>query len=80
MERFDAFAQASIAEFLNLVNGLFAVNCSHEGVEMDLLPSFTEQNVGFGGIWRSCAFRGHERGSLYPLRRSGNAEEPVAQA
>jgi hypothetical protein len=49
LERFDEFAQASIAEFFNLVNGLFAVNCSHEGVEMDLLPPLIERNVGFGG-------------------------------
>lgn len=49
IKHFDEFAQASVTEFLNLVNGLFAVNCSHEGMDIDLLPPFIERDIGFGG-------------------------------
>lgn len=35
---FDEMAEAATGEFLNLVNGLFTVNCSDEGVELDMLP------------------------------------------
>ncbi len=35
---FDDMAEAATGEFLNLVNGLFTVNCSDEGIELDMLP------------------------------------------
>jgi hypothetical protein len=38
IEGFDEMAEAATGEFLNLVNGLFTVNCSDEGIELDMLP------------------------------------------
>lgn len=35
---FDEMARASIGEFLNLINGLFTVNCSDSGIELDMSP------------------------------------------
>lgn len=44
---FDDMAEASVGEFLNVCNGLFTVNCSDKGVELDLLPpeQATENNL-----------------------------------
>jgi CheY-specific phosphatase CheX len=43
---FDEYVQASLEDFLNLHNGLFAVNMSNEySVELDLAPPFVEQNT-----------------------------------
>ncbi|MBQ7835187.1 MAG: chemotaxis protein CheX [Ruminiclostridium sp.] len=42
----DEFAEACVGEFLNLQNGLFAVNISNtEGIELDLTPQVSEKNV-----------------------------------
>ncbi len=35
---FDETAEAAVGEFLNLVNGLFTVNCSDIGIELDMSP------------------------------------------
>lgn len=35
---FDELCQAAVGEFLNLVNGLFTVNCSDSGIELDMSP------------------------------------------
>lgn len=41
---FDEYVQASMEDFLNLHNGLFAVNMSNEySVELDLAPPYVEQ-------------------------------------
>ena len=42
LERIDELALDSVAEFLNVTNGIFAVNMSDMGLELDLLP----QRVG----------------------------------
>ena len=42
LEKIDELALDSIAEFLNVTNGIFAVNMSDLGLELDLLP----QRVG----------------------------------
>ena len=38
IDSFDEMASAAVGEFLNLANGLFTVNCSDEGTELDMLP------------------------------------------
>ena len=35
---FDEMAREAVGEFLNVSNGLFTVNCSDKGIELDLLP------------------------------------------
>lgn len=35
---YDEMARAAVEEFLNISNGLFTVNCSDRGIELDLLP------------------------------------------
>lgn len=56
----DEFAEACAGEFLNLQNGLFAVNVSNlEGVELDLTPQVSEKDVTLNiddGIKVSLAF------------------------
>ncbi|MBQ8612818.1 MAG: chemotaxis protein CheX [Ruminiclostridium sp.] len=56
----DEFAEACTGEFLNLQNGLFAVNVSNlEGVELDLTPQVSEKDVTLNiddGISVSLAF------------------------
>lgn len=37
-------------EFLNLANGLFTVNCSDEGIELDMMPQETAPSMGSSGI------------------------------
>jgi len=42
----DEFVEACVGEFLNLQNGLFAVNISNKkGVELDLTPQIAESNT-----------------------------------
>lgn len=38
-------AKDSVAEFLNLINGIFCVNASDKGTELDLKPQSIEQNA-----------------------------------
>ncbi|MBL3593863.1 MAG: hypothetical protein JMJ93_10235 [Synergistaceae bacterium] len=38
LDGFDELAQASVGEFLNLVNGLFSVNCSDRTLDLDMAP------------------------------------------
>lgn len=40
----DELAQASVGEFLNLHNGIFLVNMSNNGVELEMNPQQVEQN------------------------------------
>lgn len=45
-EEVDEFVEACVGEFLNLQNGLFAVNISNKkGIELDLTPQVAEQNA-----------------------------------
>lgn len=41
----DAFAKDSIGEFLNLHNGLFTVNMSNRGIELDLTVQSNQENT-----------------------------------
>lgn len=56
----DEFAEACAGEFLNLQNGLFAVNVSNaQGIELDLTPQVSEKDVTLNiddGIKVSLAF------------------------
>ncbi|MGG0717118.1 hypothetical protein ABE096_05870 [Robertmurraya massiliosenegalensis] len=40
----DELAEASVSEFLNLHNGIYLVNMSNEGVELNMLPQSVLQN------------------------------------
>lgn len=45
-EEVDEFVEACVGEFLNLQNGLFAVNMSNKkNIELDLTPQFAESNA-----------------------------------
>ena len=56
----DEFAEACVGEFLNLQNGLYAVNISNaRSIELDLTPQTAEKNVSVsidGGICVNLAF------------------------
>ena len=56
----DEFAESCAGEFLNLQNGLFAVNVSNtKGAELDLTPQVSEKDVTLNmddGIQVSLAF------------------------
>lgn len=41
----DEYAQASLAEFLNLHNGIFLVNMSNNGIELDMKPQVVSSGV-----------------------------------
>lgn len=41
----DELAKASVAEFLNLHNGIFLVNMSNNGTELNMKPQTVEKNV-----------------------------------
>jgi CheY-specific phosphatase CheX len=43
----DELAQASVGEFLNLHNGIFLVNMSNNGVELEMHPQQVEENYTF---------------------------------
>lgn len=43
----DEFAKDSVAEFLNLHNGIFLINLSDKGCELDLQPQTIEPNTNF---------------------------------
>ncbi|MBQ9948895.1 MAG: chemotaxis protein CheX [Oscillospiraceae bacterium] len=48
-EAVDEFVEACVGEFLNLQNGLFAVNLSNtSGIELDLTPQEAETNAAIG--------------------------------
>ena len=40
----DELAQASVGEFLNLHNGIFLVNMSNNGVELEMHPQQVAEN------------------------------------
>ncbi|MDI9370123.1 MAG: hypothetical protein GX181_01145 [Synergistaceae bacterium] len=42
---YDEMAEAGVGEFLNLANGLFTVNCSDEGIELDMHPQEMVERV-----------------------------------
>lgn len=46
IDSYDEMASAAVGEFLNLANGLFTVNCSDEGAELDLLPQESVESIG----------------------------------
>ncbi|MDA8096200.1 MAG: hypothetical protein M0028_01275 [Clostridia bacterium] len=50
----DELAQASVAEFLNLHNGLFLVNMSNNGVELEMKPQLIGQNKTVTGLGTGC--------------------------
>ncbi len=41
----DELAQASVGEFLNLHNGVFLVNMSNNGIELEMTPQFVEREA-----------------------------------
>ena len=41
----DELAQASVSEFLNLHNGIYLVNMSNKGIELDMAPQKVESSV-----------------------------------
>lgn len=43
----DELTQASVGEFLNMNNGIFLVNMSNEGIELDMNPQMIEENKTF---------------------------------
>ncbi|MEG6586232.1 hypothetical protein [Dendrosporobacter sp. 1207_IL3150] len=43
LNEIDELAECSVAEFLNVVNGIFCVNASDQGVDLDLRPQCTTQ-------------------------------------
>ncbi len=45
LEEVDEYAKSSFGEFLNLVNGLFIVNMSNDGVEMELTPQIITNEI-----------------------------------
>lgn len=46
LDSVDELAKDSVAEFLNVTNGIFAVNMSDNSLELDLLPQKTEKYDG----------------------------------
>ena len=51
----DEYTQACVSEFLNLHNGLFAVNISNDtGIELQLEPQSYEENIDAGGLEEAC--------------------------
>ena len=51
----DEYTQACISEFLNLHNGLFAVNVSNDsGIELQLEPQSYEENMDTSGLEEAC--------------------------
>jgi CheY-specific phosphatase CheX len=45
LEEVDELAKASVSEFLNLHNGIFLVNMSNEGTELEMRPQQHKENV-----------------------------------
>lgn len=45
----DELAQASVSEFLNLHNGIYLVNMSNEGIELNMNPQSVGQNMTVDG-------------------------------
>lgn len=45
----DELAKASVSEFLNLHNGIFLVNMSNEGIELNMEPQITDKNRTVSG-------------------------------
>lgn len=50
----DELAQASVAEFLNLQNGLFLVHMSNNGVELEMKPQLVDHNRTMAKLGTSC--------------------------
>lgn len=48
----DEMAEASVGEFLNLHNGIFLVNMSNTGTELELTPQETHNNVMVKNIYK----------------------------
>ena len=45
LEKVDELAKASVSEFLNLHNGIYLVNMSNRGIELNMEPQHVEENV-----------------------------------
>ena len=48
----DEMAEASVGEFLNLHNGIFIVNMSNSGVELELTPQEVYSNLRLENIYK----------------------------
>lgn len=55
----DELAQASVGEFLNLHNGIFLVNMSNNGVELDMNPQTVEKDYIFTGDGKAYVITCH---------------------
>lgn len=55
----DELAQASVGEFLNLHNGIFLVNMSNNGVELDMKPQDVKQDFTIKGSDRAYLISCH---------------------
>lgn len=60
---FDALAQSSISEFLNLHNGIFLVNMSNNGVELEMEPQEIKEQPRLADL---------EKGYVIPIYLSGS--------
>lgn len=49
LEEIDELAKASVCEFLNLHNGIFLVNMSNDGIELNMKPQEIAHNPSIGG-------------------------------
>ncbi|MHC1685905.1 MAG: hypothetical protein AB6733_23745 [Clostridiaceae bacterium] len=49
----DEMAEASVGEFLNLHNGIFMVNMSNEGIELEMNPQEVYSNVKVENVYKA---------------------------
>ncbi len=55
----DELAQASVGEFLNLHNGIFLVNMSNNGVELEMQPQMVAENYTFSNPGKAYVISCH---------------------
>lgn len=55
----DELAQASVGEFLNLHNGIFLVNMSNNGVELEMQPQMVAENHTFSNPGKAYVISCH---------------------
>ncbi len=48
----DEMAEASVGEFLNLHNGIFLVNMSNEGIELEMTPQEVSSNMMIDNVYK----------------------------
>jgi len=48
----DEMVEASVGEFLNLHNGIFLVNMSNEGIELEMTPQEVSSNMMIYNVYK----------------------------